>query len=162
VQIDSGATMTGCGTINGDLQIDGTLASSCGGTIAVSGDVTVNGTMRLTNSTAITVGGTFTNNGVLDILTGSQTLPANFVNNGVVLDSREVEDQALTLSGSNVVVTVVGYTGHNYQLQRSDSLNPENWTNIGAAQAGGGNTLTFTDVGGVSGTQRYYRVILSP
>lgn len=162
VEIDSGATMTGCGTINGDLQIDGTLSSSCGGTIAVSGDVTVNGTMRLTNGTAITAGGTFTNNGVLDILTGAQTLPANFVNNGIVLDSSDVEASTVSISGANVVVTVIGYSGHNYQLQRSDSLNPASWTNVGSAQAGAGTTLTFMDNGGVSGTQRFYRVVVSP
>ncbi|MGC3991194.1 MAG: autotransporter-associated beta strand repeat-containing protein [Chthoniobacteraceae bacterium] len=162
VQVDSGATMTGCGTINGDLQIDGTLSSSCGGTIAVSGDLTVNGTMRLTNGTALTVGGTFTNNGVLDILTGSQTLPANFVNNGIVLDSTDVQASTVTISGSNVVVKVIGYSGHNYQLQRSDSLNPASWSNLGTAQAGSGTTLTFTDSGGASGTQRYYRVVVSP
>ncbi len=160
--IDGDATMTGCGTINGDLQIDGTGASSCGGTIAVNGDVTVNGTIRLTNSTAITSTGTFTNNGVLDILTGSQTLPANFVNNGVVLDSTDVQADSVTLSGANVVVKLVGYTSHNYQLQRSDSLNPTSWVNVGSAQAGAGATLTFTDTGGVSGSQRYYRVVVSP
>jgi len=67
------------------------------------------------------------------------------------------------MSGSNFMLTIQGYAQHTYQLQRAASLTaPVTWTNVGAAQTGNGSTLFFTDTGGASGTQGFYKVQVSP
>jgi hypothetical protein len=107
--------------------------------------------------------GTFTNNGVLDLINGLQTLPANFVNDGTVLNASSVQAQGLTMSGSSFTLTIVGYAQHTYQLQRTTSLTaPVTWTNVGAAQTGTGSPLTFSDSGGATGTQGFYQILVSP
>jgi hypothetical protein len=47
-------------------------------------------------------------------------------------------------------------------LQRTNSLTNPAWTNIGSAQTGNGSILNFTDPGGVSGAQGFYRFQVSP
>jgi hypothetical protein len=148
----------------GSLNVATTTINS-GGTLTaagpITGNVTNNGTVRVTGGATLQVSGTFTNNGVLDLLTGSQTLPANFVNNGVVLDSQSVKVISATKAGSDYVLTVHGYAGHGYQLQRSDTLAGQ-WTNLGSVQNGTGQPLTFTDTGGAVGPARFYRIAVAP
>jgi hypothetical protein len=109
------------------------------------------------------VAGTFTNNGVLDLINGPQSLPANFVNNGTVLNSSSVQVQQLAMSGaSSFSLTIQGYAEHSYQLQRATSLTaPITWTNVGAAQIGTGVPLNFTDAGAPV-ANGFYRVQVSP
>ncbi|MEQ1859288.1 MAG: autotransporter-associated beta strand repeat-containing protein [Chthoniobacteraceae bacterium] len=159
VNIAANAALTGSGTINGDLNNDGTV--TCGaGAITITGDVVNNGTMRFTGGSAISATAGFVNNGVLDLLTGG-ALPANLVNNGVVIANTERRVMSASKSGANFTVTVQGHAGHNYQLQSTDSLGGT-WVDVGSAQAGTGGVLTLTDTGGATGTQRFYRVTVLP
>lgn len=172
VNIASGAALTGNGTINADLNNDGT-ATCNSGTLVVNGNVVNNGTMRFTGGSGIVATGTtssFVNNGVLDLLTGSQTLPANLVNNGVVIDASSVEVKQFSKSGSTFSVTVQSsYPGHNYQLQSRSSLTSGTWTTV-STQAGTGNPLADPPVPGTlvltatnaTGTQGFYRILVSP
>jgi hypothetical protein len=48
--------------------------------------------------------------------------------------------------------------GQSYQLQKRAGLN-QSWQNVGAAQAGTGDFLTFADLDGANGSQAFYRVI---
>ncbi len=163
VQINSGGTLTGCGTITGDLLNNGTVLADCGapGNLVVVGNVTNNGTMQFVFRTGLQCTGTFVNNGVLDLLTGAQGLPANFINNGVVIDSSDTRITSASVAGSMMTLTIPGYAGHSYQLQRAASLTSPNWQNVSLPQEGLGAPLTFTDVI-MPGEQFFYRILVAP
>jgi autotransporter-associated beta strand protein len=163
VQIDPGASLTGRGAINGNLVNNGTVVADNAGVLAVNGTATNFGTVRLTRGAAIQCSGLFVNNGVFDIITGTQALPPNFQNNGIILDSTSVRVQSFDLTGEDAQLTVPTVAGHVYQLQRSASLGTGTWENIGAATPGDGSSQLFTDPGGSAGApQRFYRVLVSP
>ena len=135
---------------------------TCGaGTLSTTGDVVNNGTMRLSGGAVLNATGSFVNNGVLDLLTGAQTLPANLVNNGVIVDSSSLQMAGVSKTGNTVTVSVQTYAGHTYQLQRADSLSAPAWTNIGSAQGGNGTLRALID-SAATGTQRFYRVVVTP
>jgi hypothetical protein len=160
VQINSGGTLTGCGTINGNLLNNGTVVSDCGATLVISGNVTNNGAMQFLNGSGLAVTGTFVNNGLLDLLTGAQNLPASFVNNGTVLLATNLVINSFAQSAGTLTLTIQGCNGHTYQLQRTAALNNANWQNVGPSQDGVNAVLTFTDTPG--GGQNFYRVLVSP
>ena len=108
----------------------------------------------------LAVTGTFVNNGRLDLLTGAQTLPANFINNGMVLLATNIVVSSAAQSGGTFTLTIQGYDGHTYQLQRSATMKGASWQNIGPAQDGVDAVLTFTDTAG--GNQNFYRILVSP
>ena len=164
VQINAGGTMTGCGTINGNLLNSGTVISSCGapGVLTINGTVTNNGAMQILSGTALAVSGTFVNNGLLDLLTGGQNLPVNFINHGTVLLATNIAINSFTQSAGAFSLTIQGYDGHSYQLQRSATLNSADWQNVGPAQDGTGGALTFTDFGVSGSPQGFYRILISP
>lgn len=161
VQISSGAKLTGRGTINGGLTNAGTITCGAGGTLTVTGDVVNDGTMRFTGGTGLVASGHFVNNGVLDLLTGAQSLPADLENNGVIIDNSSLGEVQAAKAGNTVTLSVQTFAGHSYQLQRSDSLASPSWTNIGTPQTGDGTVRNFVDTT-ATGTQRFYRVAVSP
>lgn len=162
VEVRNAATLSGTGTITGNLNVGaGGLVALGPGAMSVNGDVTNNGAIRLTAGAALHVSGAFTNYGLLDIMTGTRTLPAGFVNLGTVLDSSSVRVNEASRSGQDFTVTLQGYEGHGYQLQAADSLTGI-WTSLGAKQAGTGSALTFTDHGGANGARKFYRISVSP
>jgi autotransporter-associated beta strand protein len=159
---------------DGVLEITGTMlgASSltvangavfylAGGSLSVSGGITNNGIFKLSGTTSISLTGSFLNNGVLDLINGNASLPPNFVNDGTVLSANAVQVQQIALSGSSFSVSIQSYPEHNYQLQQSNSLRNPTWTNVGAAQAGDGTVLTFTDPS-AGGSQGFYQIQVSP
>lgn len=157
IHIYTNASLTGCGTITGVLINDGTVLSGCGTNIAFNGAVTNNGTMRLTGGTQLSATGPFVNNGLLDIINAAGSLQPGFVNHGVVLDSSSVHVLQIFISGTDVQVQIFSAAGHTYQLQRSGSLNPANWGDMGASQSGTGGVLTFTDISALIQPQGFYR-----
>jgi hypothetical protein len=172
VRIDAGGSLTGTGTIATTLENNGTMLSSSGGTVSVSGDVINNGTMRLTGGTSLSATGAFTNNGVLDLLTGAGGLPANLVNNGVVIDSSAVKPKTYDKTGNVFTITIESYTGHDYKLQRTNALNAATaWQDAGALQHGltqadgTPKVLTFTDTlsaTDAAGGKWFYHILITP
>ena len=160
VQINAGGTLTGCGAISGNLLNNGFVLADCGTTLEIAGNVTNNWTMQFLNGSGLAVTGTFVNNGRLDLLTGAQTLPANFINNGMVLLATNIVVSSAAQSGGTFTLTIQGYDGHTYQLQRSATMKGASWQNIGPAQDGVDAVLTFTDTAG--GNQNFYRILVSP
>ena len=166
VNIASGAFLSGNGTITGDLNNDGTVTCLTGGTLAVTGDVVNNGLMRIAGGSTLVAGASFVNNGILDLLTGTQGLPANFENNGIVIDARSLGMTTVTKAGNVFTLTVPTHSGHVYQLQRSASLAAD-WADVGAPQdgltgsAGSPSNRTFTDPA-ASGPRYFYRVEVIP
>lgn len=136
-------------------------AATFAGSVTGTGSLTVNGTLRLVGDAAIGFTGPFVNNGILDIMTWNGTLPAGFINNGIVLDRSKVRVNSFLRSGNGFTVKITGYTGHNYQLQHADDpAGP--WQDIGSAQPGDGAELIFADQNGASVPRRFYRVSVSP
>lgn len=120
VNLSSGTTLTGSGTIDGDLNVSANSIVTCGaGTLTTTGDVVNNGTIRISGGAVLNATGSFVNNGVLDLLTGAQTLPANLVNNGVIIDSSSLGQVQATKSGTTFTVSVQTSAGHTYQFQRA-------------------------------------------
>ena len=136
-------------------------AATFAGTITGSGTLTNTGTLRLVGDATLGFTGTLTNNGVLDIMTWNGTLPASFVNNGIVLDRSNVRLNSFVKSGDAFTFGITGFTGHNYQLQRADDL-AGTWQNTGSAQPGTGAGLIFTDPVRADMPRRFYRIAVSP
>jgi autotransporter-associated beta strand protein len=168
----NGATQTvaSLGSVSGSvIQLNGgtlIISGNTGdaivqGTITGTGNLTNSGTLRLVGDATLDFTGTFTNTGVLDIMTWQGTLPVGFVNSGIVLDRSAVKITSHAITGNDFSLTIQGHAGHNYQLQRCDSLS-DAWQNLGPAQPGGNATLVFTDPGGASADRRFYRISIAP
>ncbi len=89
-------------------------------------------------------------------------MPPGFVNNGVLLDRSAIKVESCAVVGSDLRVAIMDYTGHSYQLQCSDDLRPDSWTNLGFLQAGHQVLLVMTHTNGFSAGQRFYRVAVDP
>jgi autotransporter-associated beta strand protein len=161
VVIDAGGSLLGCGTLVSDLINNGTAHSDCGIKLTINGDVVNNGTFRVTAGTEFELNGNFTNTGLLDLLTAevSPAVLQSIVNEGVILDSSMVKVASASMT-NGFTVTIQGYTGHSYRLQRCATLTGT-WTDVGAAQPGTGALLTFNDPA-AAGTAVFYRVAVVP
>ncbi|MGC3991192.1 MAG: polysaccharide lyase family protein [Chthoniobacteraceae bacterium] len=159
--IPSGGTLNGYGTITGNLSNAGTVSCGTGSNLIVNGSITNTGFMQFTAGSGLQCSGTFTNSGILDVITGLQTLPANFVNNGTVYDSSSVKVQQIDRAGSIIQFTIMALQGHNYQLQRTSSLASPTWVNVGSAAAGGNSAISLTD-SSATDTQYFYRIVVTP
>lgn len=160
VKNGTGTLTLGGGHSFGSVLVESGSLVITSGAFTATGSVTNNGTLRLTGGAALNVSGPFVNNSVLDLMTGAQALPAGFINNGTVLDSSLVRVNAISKSGADISVSIVGYAGHSYQLEKADSP-AGSWTPVGAVQPGAGSVLTFTD-SGATGGQKFYRVAVAP
>ena len=162
VQVNAGGSLTGCGAIQGDLVNNGTIISACGKghTLAIVGNVTNNGAMQILSGTSLAVTGTLVNYGLLDLLTAAQTLPPNLVNYGTVLMATNTCIRSWSYAGGVISLTLQGYDGHSYQLQRTASLASANWQNTGPSQDGLNAPLTFTD--SAPGSPSFYRLLIAP
>jgi rhamnogalacturonan endolyase len=144
------------------VEANGTLEVA-NGSLSVNGPITNIGTVRLKGSGTLQTTGTFTNYGVVDVITGSQGLPANFVNQGIVVNLSAAEAQQIATSSTGQQLSIYAYAGHNYQLQRSAAFTSGSgtWVNVGSAQAGNNGTLTFSD-SAAPGKAGFYRFTISP
>ena len=147
---------------NTDLVIGGNdPAAVFAGSITGTGTVSNHGTLRLIGDATLAFKGTLTNVGLLDVMTWNGTLPAGFINHGIVLDRSNVRINSYIVTGVDFTLTITAYPGHNYQLQRTDTLRGP-WVDMGAAQRGGGSALTFSDPGGGNFPGRFYRIAVTP
>ncbi len=158
----AGAAGSSIDLANTDLIITGNNhAATFAGNITGSGSLTNSGTLRLVGDATLAFTGTFTNTGILDIMTWSGTLPAGFVNQGIVLDRSAVKIHSFEKSGAAFSVTLSTYIGHHYQLQSCENLSGQ-WQDIGPAHTGNNAPATLTDPTGATTTRRFYRVSLGP
>ena len=163
VLVRANALLTGCGTLTGDLVNEGTVAIDCPAGLAVTGTVTNHGRMRFTGGTALSASGGIVNHGILDFITANPVPPAGLVNLGTVLFADSVLALEAADSSDAFTVSIATQPGHTYLLQRADDLvSPIIWTDLGAAQAGTGATLTFTDPSPGPAGRRYYRFKVDP
>jgi T5SS/PEP-CTERM-associated repeat protein len=87
LEIRNNATLTGCGTVTGNVTVDpgGNVTVDCGGTLTFTGIVTNNGAMHPINGSVLEFYGTMVNNGTIDITTGTTNFHGIFINNGTIV-----------------------------------------------------------------------------
>jgi len=160
LRISNGATLTGCGTVNGNVTVDpgGTVFTDCG-TLTFTGTVTNNWALAA-DGTVLEFYGTVVNNGgILLYNGGTATFHGTFINNGIISNAGPVIVSSVTRLGDDIVVQAPSTNGFRYQLQFAASVDSSVWTNSGTAQAGTGGLLTFTDPGGATNDpNRFYQV----
>ncbi len=94
------------------------------------------GAFRVTSGNAFELLSSFTDTGLLDLLTAevSPDVLQNNGNQGDILDSSLVN-----VAGANrtngFTLSIQGYAGKSYRLQRSSTLPQPDWTDLGPAQA---------------------------
>ncbi|HUJ72650.1 MAG TPA: hypothetical protein VLZ30_10415, partial [Verrucomicrobiae bacterium] len=86
LRIRNNATLTGCGTIDGNVLVDlgGTILADCGGTLSFTGTVTNNGNIFAVNGTFIDFYGPVVNNGQINATNGTVLIYSSFQNNGSI------------------------------------------------------------------------------
>ena len=161
--IRSQGSLDGTGTVTGNVSNSGYITAGAGETITFSGGTVTNapggvllaisgGSLNFAAATGLV------NNGMIDLMSGTVTFPANFTNNGVLLDSRVVKVSSATRSGDVITIKMHGYEGHSYQLQKSTSLTADSFVNVGSRKYGEDAELTFTDSEGAP--KAFYRVVV--
>lgn len=63
--------------------------------------------------------------------------------------------QLRVAAGSQVILTLLGVSGHTYEIQATTDL--KTWVGIGSATIGAGGSLDFTDTNAPSFPKRFYR-----
>jgi autotransporter-associated beta strand protein len=162
VSILAGGTLKGSGAVKGPVINDGLVLGTAQGTPAINGNLINNGTVRLTEGSTISVSGTFTNNGVLNIIGGSQNLPANFVNNGVVMDDSLLQPVQTTIAGGVFTASILSQNGFIYQVQRcADLINPT-WVNAAPSKPGNGSVISFSVPVEPQNPRGLFRISIAP
>jgi len=173
LEIRSNASLTGCGTINGNVTVDlgGTVLADCGGTLTFTGIVTNNGLMTAINGSVLEGYSLVVNDGTIDITQGTTNFHGGFVNHGTVIGS-----------GSPVTLQITGIArqGNDIRIDWQTPLGATNSLQATAGTANGSystndfadifgvtnatNTSTnYVDVGGATNSpSRYYRIRLTP
>ena len=160
LRIRTNSFLTGCGTINGKVNIDsgGAVHANCTNLVFKS-SVTNNGTM-VADGAVLETFGTFVNNGKIYLINGGTTnFHGTFINNGWLLNADTVRISNIARLGNDVLLRTPSVIGFTYRLQLTPSLLDAAWTDSGLAQPGSGNVLTFIDSSaGTNGPERFYRI----
>ena len=157
--IRTNSFLIGCGTINGSVLVDtgGTVLADCGSTLTLTGSVTNNGLLVVNNASVLESSGTLVNNGKILLFNGGMTnFHGTFVNNGSVLNAGTVLISNVRRSGNDVLIQIPSVTGFTYRLRLTQSLQPQAWSDSGAAQPGNGGVLTFTDPGAATNASSHF------
>src|ERR1017187_8825715 len=87
LHILNNAFLTGCGTINASVLVDGggTVQADCGGTLTFSGAVTNNGLINVINGTTVNFNGAVINTGTINALGGNVQFLSTLQNTGTIL-----------------------------------------------------------------------------
>ena len=160
LDIDGSGVLSGLGTIHGDLNNRGTITATGPGALVVNGDIANDGVLRLTGGASLSASGAFVTNGVLDLLTAGGSLPANLVNNGVVIDSSAARLSSWSRAGDAFTLRIASYPGHTYTLQTTADL-AAGWTDIETKDGATDTELVFTHDAGPS-PRRFYRIVIGP
>ena len=163
LSISTGAAITGCGTMIGNINNSGTLAVTCpGGTLTLDGIVTNNASIVATNGADFEFLGPVVNNGTIDLVNGFGHFLGGFLNKGVYRDAGTVlATPALNFNGVGMVISFGSVSGKTYTVEYTDGLTPTNWAVLFGGIMGTGGTMQFTDTSAVGLTQRFYRVHLT-
>ena len=165
------SSLTGCGVLTGTVTFVGALtntghlAALNGTFLEFRGPVINSGTLVTTNGSARFYS-TVVNTGTLLLDLAGDADGDGFTNaeesdagtNPLDTDSFPIIVAGLTIVGDDVVVSVRTTVEKTYQLQVGDSLEVNNWVDVGSPAPGNGNVMTLTHPNGALAPQRYYRV----
>lgn len=65
-------------------------------------------------------------------------------------------------SGNSIEVSLESVPGRIYQLQRNDTLAPEDWEDVGAPVTGTGTSIILADPDAFLAPRRFYRLKIQP
>ena len=158
LRITSNSLLTGCGTINGSVEVDpgGTILADCGGTLTFTGIVTNNGTMRAINGSVLEGYDTVVNNGTIDITDGTTNFDGAFINNGTIIGgpSSAFQITAIVRQRYDILVTWTCEGGKSYVLQSTKRAAIASYTTNFAdvspvifVSGVGASTTNYLDVG---------------
>ena len=162
VTISAGGTLKGFGAVKGPVTNNGLILGTAQGTPTITENLTNHGTVRLREGSTISVSGTFTNNGVLNLIGGSQTLPANFVNSGVVMNDTLLQPVHATLTTGVFTARILSQNGFTYQLQHRTDLVSGNWQDVGIPVSGNGAVITLSQSMLAEADKGFYRIAIAP
>jgi T5SS/PEP-CTERM-associated repeat protein len=157
--IDTNATLSGCGTVNGNVVVDpgGTVLANCGGTLNFTGIVTNNGSIYALNGTTLNFYGPVVNNGLINGTMGYLQFLSGVQNNGTIVPSAAsaLRITSITRQGNDISVSWICVGGNTYALQstKSTAMIAEYATNFADASpiivtSGTGlSTTNYLDVG---------------
>jgi autotransporter-associated beta strand protein len=163
--IQTGGRLVGSGVINAPMINFGLiLADGPGIKWFFNGTSANRGVMRLTRGASFSGTGSFANQALLDLITAGPERPAKFSSSGTVLEAGLIRPEQFQLVDGAPQLSIFGYSGHHYQLQRSLTLAGAEWEDVGDPQAGTGSLLFFTAPGDTpaSASQRFFRVVVDP
>lgn len=69
---------------------------------------------------------------------------------------------AISITGADVTVTGATVAGRTYQLEASDTLQPDSWTPAAAQSTAASATTVFVHQGGIGAARRFYRLRVLP
>jgi T5SS/PEP-CTERM-associated repeat protein len=158
--VRTNATLSGCGTVTGNVLVEGTVLADCGGILTFTGSVTNNSLLRAANGSVIEAFGPVINNGVIDLLGGTTNFHSTFINNGVVLTSNSIPlIVSMVASGGSVRVNFTTSLAASYAVDYKPDLATNTWsilTNV----TGSGGVMAVTDPGATAQSKRFYRARL--
>ena len=141
----------------------GTVNVGVRGRVNFSGPITNAGNLRVAAGGSFHCNGILINSGVLTVPKATVLRPSNLVNTGVVVDASSLPVISFAKTGTTVLLRARAAAGHHYRLQRTTWIPGSTWLYVGAAQAGTGGILTFSDLGGVTAAgSRVYRIVTLP
>lgn len=78
------------------------------------------------------------------------------------ISAEELISPSPSLSNDKMELIFDSVNGRIYQLQRSDSLDPVDWQDLGTPEIGDGNSITLEDPDAADVDQRFYRIEIQP
>jgi hypothetical protein len=159
LRIRTNASLTGCGTINGNVLVQGTVVADCGGTLTFTGVVTNNATLRAVNGTTLEFYAPVVNNGLIDVINGNTNFHAGVVNHGIILDANgDYDGDGLsnlqeylagtdpTNSASALRITSILPEGDDLRITWSAVTNKTYVVQVATNSSDGSYTNAFTDL----------------
>ncbi len=138
--IQTNATLTGTGTINGSV-------TNCG-------------TIFLTNADQMIFTGPLVNKGVIIAVTGTPRFGSTFTNLGTLITTASINVANASVSGDDIVLQFNSVSNYLHEVQASTNVSSGLWQSLTNGLLGTGSPITFTDVGGALTSNRTYRVLL--
>ncbi len=138
--IQTNATLTGTGTINGSV-------TNCG-------------TIFLTNADQMLFTGSVVNKGVIIAVTGTPRFGSTFTNLGTLITTASINVANVSVSGPDIVLQFNSVSNYIHEVQASTNVSSGLWQTLTNGLLGTGSPITFTDPGGALTSNRTYRVLL--
>ncbi len=138
------------------IQTNATLS----GTGTINGSVTNCGTIFLTNADQMIFTGPVLNKGVIIAVTGTPRFGSTFTNFGTLITTASINVANVSVSGDDIVLQFNSVSNYLHEVQASTNVSSGLWQSLTNGLLGTGSPITFTDPGGALSPNRTYRVLL--